>query len=105
MKYKVVLKYSEEGYSVSVPGLPGCIKSRGFGFEVEVTAKVAKLARLGFAIYEVPISYYGRTYAEGKKIGMWDGLHALWYILRFNLLCSLRSSYTQIPDRNHKPIR
>jgi len=76
------------------------IKSRGFGFEVEVTAKVAKLARLGFAIYEVPISYYGRTYAEGKKIGMKDGLHALWYIIRFNLLCSLRSSYRRIPDKN-----
>src|SRR5690349_7656734 len=42
------------------------IASRGFGFEVESTAKVAKL---GCAIYEVPISYYGRTYEEGKKIG------------------------------------
>jgi glycosyltransferase involved in cell wall biosynthesis len=75
------------------------IESRGFGFEVEVTAKVAKLAGLGFAIYEVPISYYGRTYAEGKKIGMKDGLYALWYIIRFNLLCSLRSSYRRIPER------
>jgi glycosyltransferase involved in cell wall biosynthesis len=58
------------------------IKSRHFGFEVEVTARVGKL---GAVVYEVPISYHGRTYAEGKKIGFSDGLQALWYILRFNL--------------------
>jgi glycosyltransferase involved in cell wall biosynthesis len=58
------------------------LKSHGFGFEVEVTARVAKL---GAIVYEVPISYYGRTYEEGKKIGFMDGLQALWYILRFNL--------------------
>jgi glycosyltransferase involved in cell wall biosynthesis len=71
------------------------ITSNGFGFEVEVTAKVAKL---GCAIYEVPISYYGRTYDEGKKIGFLDGVQALWLIVRFNLLCSLRSSFNQVPD-------
>jgi glycosyltransferase involved in cell wall biosynthesis len=71
------------------------IKSSGFGFEVEVTAKVAKL---GCAIYEVPISYYGRTYDEGKKIGIPDGIQALWLVFRFNLLCSLRSSFRQMPE-------
>lgn len=71
------------------------IDSNGFGFEVEVTAKVAKL---GCAIYEVPISYYGRTYEEGKKISMKDGLKALWLVFRFNLFCSLRSSYRSLPE-------
>jgi glycosyltransferase involved in cell wall biosynthesis len=54
-----------------------------FGFEPEVTAKVA---RLGCRIYEVGISYAGRTYREGKKIGWRDGLRALWCILKYNLL-------------------
>ena len=54
-----------------------------FGFEPEVTAKVA---RMGCRIYEVGISYSGRTYAEGKKIGWRDGLRALWCIVRYNLL-------------------
>jgi len=53
-----------------------------FGFEPEFTAKVA---RLGVRIYEVPVSYHGRTYAEGKKIGWKDGVSAIWSILRFNL--------------------
>jgi glycosyltransferase involved in cell wall biosynthesis len=74
------------------------IKSSGFGFEIEVTAKIAKLTRLGYSIYEVPISYYGRTYDEGKKIGLKDGIEAIWYIFRFNLFCSLRSSFKQIPN-------
>ena len=68
------------------------IVSRGFGFEIEVTAKVAKLK---CAVYEIPISYYGRTYEEGKKIGLTDGLIAFWLILRFNLFCSLESSFTE----------
>jgi glycosyltransferase involved in cell wall biosynthesis len=54
-----------------------------FGFEPEVTAKVAKL---GCSIYEVGISYAGRTYADGKKIGWRDGLWAVWCILKYNLL-------------------
>ncbi len=71
------------------------ITSSGFGFEIEVTAKVAKLK---CAVYEVPISYYGRTYDEGKKIGTIDGLIAFWLVLRFNLFCSLRSSFRRLPE-------
>lgn len=80
------------------------IVSRGFGFEIEVTAKIAKLK---CAIYEVPISYYGRTYDEGKKIGTIDGIAAFWFILRFNLFCDLRASFRQQPQLqpvlNHQP--
>jgi glycosyltransferase involved in cell wall biosynthesis len=54
-----------------------------FGFEPEITAR---LARAGARIYEVPISYAGRTYAEGKKIGWRDGVAAFWHITKFNLL-------------------
>jgi glycosyltransferase involved in cell wall biosynthesis len=59
------------------------LREERFGFEPEFTAKVA---RLGCRIYEVGISYSGRTYAEGKKIGWRDGLRALWCVLRYNLL-------------------
>jgi glycosyltransferase involved in cell wall biosynthesis len=55
-----------------------------FGFEPEFTAKVARLD--GVCIYEVPISYRGRTYAEGKKIGWRDGIAALWHITKYNFL-------------------
>src|SRR5204863_10041061 len=78
------------------------IASSGFGFAVEVVAKIAKLK---VAVYEVPISYYGRTYAEGKKILFRDGLIALWFVIRFNLFCSLRASFRQVPDLGHKPNR
>ncbi|HLN96969.1 MAG TPA: glycosyltransferase family 2 protein [Pyrinomonadaceae bacterium] len=71
------------------------IISSGFGFEVEVVAKIAKLK---VAIYEVPISYYGRTYEEGKKIVFTDGLIALWLVFRFNLFCSKRASFRQLPE-------
>jgi glycosyltransferase involved in cell wall biosynthesis len=54
-----------------------------FGFEPEITAKVA---RLQCRIYEVGISYAGRTYGEGKKIGWQDGVRAIWCILKYNLL-------------------
>ena len=70
------------------------ITSHGFGFEIEVTAKVAKLH---CRVYEVPISYYGRTYEEGKKIGVRDGLYALYCIFKYNLFSSLKASYIQIP--------
>jgi glycosyltransferase involved in cell wall biosynthesis len=70
------------------------IESSGFGIEIEVTAKIAKLH---VVVYEVPISYYGRTYEEGKKIGVTDGILALWYIVRFNLFCSLNRSFRVIP--------
>ena len=53
-----------------------------FGLEPELTAR---LAQAGARIYEVPISYAGRTYAEGKKIGWRDGLAAIWHIVRFNM--------------------
>jgi glycosyltransferase involved in cell wall biosynthesis len=59
------------------------IEEDRFGFEPEITAKVAKL---GCRIYEVGISYSGRTYAEGKKIGWRDGVRAVWCILKYNLL-------------------
>jgi glycosyltransferase involved in cell wall biosynthesis len=58
------------------------LKSDRFGIEPELTVKVAKL---GCRVYEVPIAYHGRTYAEGKKIGWKDGIAALYYILRFRL--------------------
>jgi glycosyltransferase involved in cell wall biosynthesis len=59
------------------------LKEKRFGFEPEVTAKVAKVKSV--RIYEVGISYYGRTYAEGKKISWKDGFRALWCILKYNL--------------------
>lgn len=58
------------------------IEEERFGFEAEITAKVA---RLGVRVFEVGISYAGRTYAEGKKIGWRDGLRAVWCILKYNL--------------------
>jgi glycosyltransferase involved in cell wall biosynthesis len=58
------------------------IEENRFGFEPEITAKVAKM---GCRIYEVGISYYGRTYKEGKKIGWKDGFQAIYCILKYNL--------------------
>ncbi|TFH67088.1 MAG: glycosyltransferase family 2 protein [Gemmatimonadales bacterium] len=63
------------------------IQEDRFGFEPEITAKVA---RLGARIYEVGISYAGRTYAEGKKIGWRDGVRALWCIVKYNLFVRTR---------------
>ena len=59
------------------------IEENRFGFEPEITAKVSKL---DCRIYEVGISYYGRTYREGKKIGCKDGVRAIVCILKYNLL-------------------
>jgi glycosyltransferase involved in cell wall biosynthesis len=59
------------------------LKSNRFGFEPEVTAKVAKKRNPAWRIYEVPISYSGRTYEEGKKIGLKDAFNALYCIIRF----------------------
>jgi len=56
------------------------LKEKGFGIEIELTQKIA---RRKWRVYEVPISYYGRTYEEGKKIGWKDGVKALWCILRY----------------------
>src|SRR5215471_17928794 len=66
------------------------IVSSGFGFEIEF---VAKCKKIGARIYEVPISYYGRTYEEGKKIGLRDGLDALWYLIKFNIVIGLKRSF------------
>jgi glycosyltransferase involved in cell wall biosynthesis len=67
------------------------LTSDRFGFEVEVTAR---LAQARARIYEVPISYSGRTYAEGKKIGWKDGLAAIWHIVQYNL-----QSPSRLPSR------
>jgi glycosyltransferase involved in cell wall biosynthesis len=58
------------------------IEENRFGFEPEITAKIAKI---GCRIYEVGISYYGRTYKEGKKINWIDGIHAIYCILKYNI--------------------
>ncbi len=62
---------------------PNTLESNRFGIEPELTARFAKH---GARIYEVPITYRGRTYAEGKKIGWKDGFSAIWSIVRYNLL-------------------
>lgn len=74
------------------------IKSSGFGFEIEVTANVSKTKA---RIFETPISYYGRTYDEGKKITMSDGFAALWYIFRFNMFSGrkVKQYISQINDQ------
>jgi len=59
------------------------LEQKRFGFEVEVTAKIA---RSGAVIYEVPINYYGRSYEEGKKITWKDGVQAIWFILKYRFV-------------------
>jgi glycosyltransferase involved in cell wall biosynthesis len=59
------------------------LKEKRFGFEPEVTAKLSRVPKV--RIYEVGISYYGRTYEEGKKIGWRDGFRAIWCIMKYNL--------------------
>jgi glycosyltransferase involved in cell wall biosynthesis len=78
------------------------ITSSGFGFEIEVTAKVAKLK---CAIYETPISYYGRTYEEGKKITAIDGVAAFYYLIRYNFFCSLAQSFESPPQLKTKEVQ
>ena len=65
------------------------LTSSGFGLEVEITALITKTRA---RIYEVPISYYGRTYEEGKKINYIDGLQALWHIFYYNLIAPRTTS-------------
>ena len=60
------------------------LKEQRFGFEPEVTAKISRIPNV--RIYEVGISYYGRTYQEGKKINWKDGIKALYCIVRYNIL-------------------
>jgi glycosyltransferase involved in cell wall biosynthesis len=59
------------------------LKEKRFGFEPELTAKLSRIPKI--RIYEVGISYYGRTYEEGKKIGWKDGFRAIWCIMKYNL--------------------
>lgn len=62
------------------------LEEKRFGFEPEITAKVGALFRSqNIRVYEVGISYYGRTYADGKKIGWKDGIWALWCVVKYNL--------------------
>jgi hypothetical protein len=56
------------------------LRSRRFELEPEITAKIAKR---GYRIFEVPISYYGREYHEGKKITGWDAIPALWTLIKY----------------------
>mgnify|MGYP006202398133 CR=1 FL=1 len=60
------------------------LKEKRFGFEPEVTAKIARIKNI--RIYEVGISYYGRTFEEGKKIGWKDGVRAIYCILKYGFL-------------------
>ena len=64
------------------------IKENRFGIEPEITAKIAKIKEI--RIYEVGISYYGRTYEEGKKIGWKDGFRAIYCIFKYNLFCKVK---------------
>ena len=59
------------------------LKEKRFGFEPEITAKLSRVKNI--RIYEVGISYYGRTYEEGKKIGWKDGFRAIWCITKYNI--------------------
>ena len=72
-------------------------ESERFGIEVEITAKIAKAGML--KIYELPISYNGRTYEEGKKITWKDGAAALWHIVKFNLLKNSETFYKKNWDK------
>jgi len=74
------------------------ITSKGFGIEIELTAKIAKLK--GVRVFEIPISYYGRSYEEGKKILISDGMWALWYIFKYNCFCSIKKSFS-LPHRKY----
>ena len=72
------------------------LRSRRFEFEIEITAYVAKT---GARVFELPISYNPRTRSAGKKIGWRDGVVALWYLVRFNLLTSRQAAFTALPAR------
>jgi glycosyltransferase involved in cell wall biosynthesis len=66
------------------------INSSGFGFEVEF---VAKCRKAGYRFYEVPINYFGRTYQEGKKITLLDGIAAIYFIFKYNLFVTSKQSF------------
>ena len=69
------------------------ITSNRFGFEFEATAKVCKLE---CALYEVPISYYGRTYSQGKKVRLRDAFFAAWYIIQYNCFTTRAQSFARV---------
>lgn len=77
-------------------------KGQRFGFEVEITAMISKLP---IKIYEVPISYYGRTYEEGKKITSKDGLLALWYALYFNIWAVKTPEYQRYLQKTSQELK
>ena len=77
------------------------LRSERFGIEPEL---VARLSQARARIYEVPIGYSGRTYAEGKKIGWRDGVAAFWHIIRFNLLPPRAATYV-IPEKTEASRR
>jgi glycosyltransferase involved in cell wall biosynthesis len=76
------------------------IESTGFGFEVEF---IAKCKKAGYRLFEVPINYFGRTYEEGKKITFLDGLAAIYFILKFNLFATRKSSFRDGAEKMHSP--
>jgi glycosyltransferase involved in cell wall biosynthesis len=88
------------------------LQEQRFGFEPEVTAKIARIP--GIRIYEVGISYYGRTYEEGKKIGWRDGFRAVYCILKYNLfrgrlykdasVTTKDLTTSQVAERSKEPI-
>jgi glycosyltransferase involved in cell wall biosynthesis len=84
----------ETGYKAMRADIARCliIESSGFGFEVEF---IAKCKKAGYRLYEVPIDYFGRTYEEGKKITFRDGLAAIYFILKFNLFATRKSSFRE----------
>ena len=83
--YNTTLSDMETGYKVfkadAIRGI--ALKSRGFEVEPEITAKIFK-RRL--RVYEIPISYYGRTYREGKKITWKQGFSALWTLVKYRFI-------------------
>ncbi len=80
--FDTILSDMETGYKVFTREVAQqlCLKSYGWGFDPEITAKILKR---GYRIYEVPISYAGREYAEGKKIDWRDGLTVMWTLLKY----------------------
>ncbi len=77
------------------------LQSNRFGIEPELTAR---LAQAGARVYEVPVSYHGRTYDEGKKIGWRDGFSALWYIVRYNLFRPRATRFHPAPAARPRPL-
>jgi glycosyltransferase involved in cell wall biosynthesis len=76
------------------------LKEKRFGFEPEVTAKISRIPKV--RIYEVGISYYGRTYEEGKKINWADGFRAIWCIIKYNLWAKNKGKYLHTTVRKDK---